>query len=753
MRTHKHPGPLTEKPPRTAFHLLLPALLAAAHLCSACAPIATPPPTRELALRRVVLYQNGIGYFERRGSLLQDHLRLHLRSHEVDDVLKTLVVVEQGQAQSREKPSTVTVRLPNALPSSSDPDAENSETTWLDVVLSPRPSRELSIAYAVPTAAWKAAYRIVLPEKSVELKPAEQKGALLQAWALIDNVSDEDWNGIQLTLATGAPLSFVTDLRSPRFIKRPGASYPFGNEPTATGPIYAERVPQSDQDNDGIADVDDRCPNEPGSPNPDPSKSGCPRALVVLTEASIRILQFVQFEKDKSTIKPESFPILDEVTVVLQSHPEIRTLVIEGHAAQGEKNAWTLAMDRASAVRAYLKSKGVATTLETQGFGDTRPVDTNTTDIGRAKNRRVSFRVERAEDQRPSVPAGVATPKAMQNTAPAQAALHDIAGAVRYDITHPVTIPKNSSTLVTIINEYLPGEDIYLFRPDPAAPGSDRHPMRAARIENKSGFGLQPGPVAIFGGGTFVGEGLLDKLNPGDSAMIPYGIDSSTEIGKTSDQKDLPVRLLSLIKGILTVEDNRIVTTTYEIRVGYQAPGRIFVRHARIPGFSSEALPPASETLPSAYLVPVPIRSKNKSTLSIEEKKPVRQNLSIFSIPSKQLEYYLAGRKLDAESEKRIREIAGLRRDIERIEHEMDGLRTELSDLSARTFELRENIRAIEKTPRVAAFQQKLVDRLSEATKQFDERSNTLNIKTVELAEAKARLNESVRDFIIPELP
>ncbi len=749
MLNDPHPRSPRTKSIRIPLSRLFPAVLASLQLTAACAPIQTPPPTRELALRHVVLYQNGMGYFERRGALTEDKLRLHLRSHEIDDVLKTLVVIEQGQAQGAEKPSTVTVRLPNALPSSSE---ETDETTWLDVVLSPRPTRELSIAYAVPTAAWKAAYRIVLPEKTSELKSGNPKGALLQAWALIDNVSDEDWNGISLTLATGAPLSFVTNLRSPRFIKRPGASYPFGDENSPTGPIYSERVPQTDTDNDGIADAQDRCPSEPGTPNADPSKTGCPRALVVLTEASIRILQYVHFDKDKSVIKRESFPILDQVVDVLRSHPEIQKVIIEGHASQGEKNGWNISLERATAVKLYLTNHGVTTALETQGFGDSRPLDTNTTEDGRTKNRRVTFRIEKADNQAPTVPAGIATPAAVEKSAPSQAALRDISGSVRYDITHPVTIPKNSSTLVTIINEYVPGEDIFLFRPDGSVPGSERYPMRAARMENKSGFGLQPGPVAIFGGGTFVGEGLLSKLNPGDSAMIPYGIDSSTEVEKQNEDKSTPIRLLSLIKGMLTVEDARIVTSHYQIRVGHQAPERIFIRHPRLPGFSAENLPPSSETLPDSYIIPIPIRSKTTSTLSIEEKKPVRQNIDIFNLPGKQLEIYLAGRKLDAESEKRVREIASLRKDIERLEQEMNALRAELSELSSRAFELRESIKAIEKTPRVAAFQQKLVDRLAETTKQTEERSTKLNIKTIELAEARAKLNENVRDITIPEL-
>ena len=64
-------------------------------LClAACAHGRAPAPPA-LRLDRVVLFQNGIGHFERRGGLADRHLRLVLRPHEVDDVIKTLTVIDR----------------------------------------------------------------------------------------------------------------------------------------------------------------------------------------------------------------------------------------------------------------------------------------------------------------------------------------------------------------------------------------------------------------------------------------------------------------------------------------------------------------------------------------------------------------------------------------------------------------------------------------------------------------------------------
>jgi hypothetical protein len=111
-----------------------------------------------LTLRRVVLYQNGIGYFERSGSLYGDQYRLRLRSHEVGDVLKSMVVIDQlGQRQR-----AVSAAIPMANKKGARPGEE--ELTWLDLLLGERGRHNMTIAYAAPTPVWKPSYRVVLPD-------------------------------------------------------------------------------------------------------------------------------------------------------------------------------------------------------------------------------------------------------------------------------------------------------------------------------------------------------------------------------------------------------------------------------------------------------------------------------------------------------------------------------------------------------------------------------------------------------------
>jgi outer membrane protein OmpA-like peptidoglycan-associated protein len=151
-----------------------------------------------------------------------------------------------------------------------------------------------------------------------------------------------------------------------------------------------------DRDGDGVYDFEDACPDKPGPRSEDPKKNGCP-AIAVLHKDSIVILQQVQFDYGKATIRPVSDGLLGQVAGILRDHPEIGTLAVEGHTDdRGPRpQNLTLSQKRAASVRDWLVKKGRIDPkrLTSEGFGPDKPVEANTTDAGRQKNRRVEFRI------------------------------------------------------------------------------------------------------------------------------------------------------------------------------------------------------------------------------------------------------------------------------------------------------------------------------------------------------------------------
>jgi OOP family OmpA-OmpF porin len=162
--------------------------------------------------------------------------------------------------------------------------------------------------------------------------------------------------------------------------------------PNAPGPIENRGCPVVDRDGDGIPDADDKCPDVPGL-----APDGCPKkyTLVEVKKEKIEIKQQVHFATAKYRVLPDSFALLNQVAQVLNDFPKMR-LSIEGHTDNIGKEAsnMRLSQRRAEAVRDYLVSRGISPErLEAVGFGPTKPIASNKTAKGKAKNRRTEFRI------------------------------------------------------------------------------------------------------------------------------------------------------------------------------------------------------------------------------------------------------------------------------------------------------------------------------------------------------------------------
>ncbi len=158
--------------------------------------------------------------------------------------------------------------------------------------------------------------------------------------------------------------------------------------PTVWGPVENHGCPPVDTDKDGIPDFQDGCPTLSG-----PSRyGGCPR--VFASKNKIEVLEKVQFPTDQDIILPESFGVLEEVSVILKRHPEWQEILIEGHCDSRAGDAYNLDLSqrRAQSVMRFLLAHEVEPSrLRAQGFGRSMPISTNRTEEGMALNRRVSF--------------------------------------------------------------------------------------------------------------------------------------------------------------------------------------------------------------------------------------------------------------------------------------------------------------------------------------------------------------------------
>ncbi len=160
--------------------------------------------------------------------------------------------------------------------------------------------------------------------------------------------------------------------------------------PTVAGVAKYNGCPIPDTDGDGINDEEDRCPNLPGVKE----NQGCPLVKEEIIKKVVYDAKNIFFATGSFKLLPKSYKSLNEVAKILKDDPNLK-LNISGHTdnvGKPEKNQ-LLSENRAKAVLTYLTEKGGvdASKLAAAGYGDTKPIASNKTAAGKAKNRRVEL--------------------------------------------------------------------------------------------------------------------------------------------------------------------------------------------------------------------------------------------------------------------------------------------------------------------------------------------------------------------------
>jgi outer membrane protein OmpA-like peptidoglycan-associated protein len=832
------------------LHVRITGLALALALVAGCAHGRSPYPTADssLGLDRVVLYRNGVGYFERRGEVKGDALVIKVRKDQVNDVLKSLTVVDRknGQAVSVSMPldpqswanaalstlapgqgslaqvldalrgtavvlGTTRGRLrgrvviveevvdePDATPPPSSeratpprPGSRDFKVTLLDgkkmevvrlsqvrsvtlqdgdlalqfhrsldatagegmfqqvaveIRLAGASSHDLVVSYVVAAPMWKPTYRVVLPE------PGAKSPALLQGWAVVDNTSGEEWTRVAMSLTSGAPIAFRYDLHTPREIPRSDLTEAgvAKRVKVAVGEtsIATESDEGPDADGDAIADHDDRCPTSPEVRNGYQDEDGCPDEIPTQLAKFTGTIKGIYFDGNSASIKDKQQPVLDRAIAVLKEFPGI-DVEVSGHCSSEENPA--IGQRRAEAVRDYLIARGIARArIQVRSGGVDEPVDTNKTSAGRAKNRRIEFTilVDRSPAQPTTPPpppsrgapkrdlanrgagasAGEAAPaldlESLRRSTQASARAKSVSGLTRIDLGERVTVPDGSSTMVAIINQDVAAEQTFLYRPGGAGSGYEQNPYRVVRFKNTTPFVLEPGPISIYAGGSFVGEGISEAVGTNTSTTIPFAVEPAILVSSAARYSGEDMRIVRIVRGVIEVENFQRVATTWTVKGRLDAKGySVLVRHPKQGGaYALKSRIEGAEELPDAYLVPVAVAAgAGEGTLEVVEQTPSRSTVTIWDGRAPELlDAVLKLPGLDPAARAKIEPIVRLRQEIGRIDTEVDGLTRQQAELDQRAYETRNNLEAIKKDPRAADLRARLSKRLEEFARDGD---------------------------------
>ncbi|PRP92874.1 hypothetical protein ENSA5_46390 [Enhygromyxa salina] len=729
-------------------------------LLTGCAGRTPFPTVDDLELDTVVLYRNGIGYFERRGKVNDEVLRLKVRKDQVNDLLKSLTVVDRdGKAVSVSMPLDPSAWA-NAAMATLAP-GRGSLAQVLDSI------RGTSIT--VRTHGGRIIRgRVVMVERSVnEPDPTTRSGS-----ALVPPAQGGDSRDWKLTLLSNGQMQVV------RLSKVKGVTLHDGDlamqlhrsldasagegmfeqveiEVRLTGarsheltvsyvvsapmwkPTYRVVLPEDGKGKallQGWAVVD----NISGEDWSDISLSLTSGAPIAFRYDLHTPRDVYRSDMTESGVHKQAAVAIGETTWANEAVVDASKLEEREEAPAefygGEGGDYWGEMLADEEKRSVDLPKAKAKDKKSVGSG------------GRAARPSAAQPAPESLAQGPSLDL-----ESLRRSTDASARSQRISGLTRVDLTTPVTVPDGTSTMVALINEQIAAEQTFLYKPGGGGYGYETNPYRVVRFTNSTEYVLEPGPISIYSGGSFVGEGLSEAVGAGTSVTIPFAVEAGIMVTSAKQYSGQEMTVTRIVRGVLEVESFYQTTTTWDVR-GPAKPDayKVLIRQPQTgPNYELAQRPEGTEDLEGAWLIPVELGANARSaSIKVVEQTPSKISIAIWDQQALELlEKFLAADNLDAAARKKLAPIVELRREIGRIDTEVDGLRRQQAELEQRADQTRRNLEAIKKDSAAGSLRNKLNKRLDEFSSDADAKGRKIVELESKRLEKKIELEDMIQDL------
>jgi len=768
-----------------------------------------------LPVHRVVLYKNGVGYFEHLGKVVGDEsVRIDFTSGQLNDVLKSLTILDlsggriagvdynseapmsqllgalrlplgektsvaefldalrgarlevrgtppiEGRLLSVERKTRVSggatlevevislvtdageVREVGLTPATSvrlmDATLNQEVGKYLTLLASERDQdlrrmaistegkgeRQIYVSYISEVPVWKTTYRIVLSPKASS-KP------LLQGWAILDNTVGEDWNDVQLSLVAGAPQSFIMQLSQPFYATRPWVGMP----------ETAQLTPQTHEGTmrAGFSGITGTVTDPAGAVIPNTqvrlvSETG--QLLATTRTNSQGGYQFADLPRGTFALEFEAANFKKAVVrdITVNSSSELRQDV------KLEIGAATQTVEvTAEAVTANTQS-GEFAVVGGRSLGSGRTLgSSHGAGVGGGALGGMTSGIGAGVMALPAVPA--MSPGEARQQLEAAALGRDLGDLFEYHVKGPVTIHKNQSALVPIIQTNVEAEKVSLWN----ASLDSARPLRALWLTNSSPLTLDGGSFSVLEDETFAGEGLMDPLKAGEKRLLSYaadlGLRVTTNVGSYQDL----VRRVSIVHGTMILTNDAREQKTYTVRNEDTAPRILIIEHPVRPGWTlGTATPKPEETSPDYYRFRMVVDPKSTATLTVAESMPLSRTIAINTLDTDQTKLLLQQKSISAEIEQALRKIIEQKDRVAALEAEVEKRNTEMTAIYDDQQRLRENLKSLKGSAEERALTQRYLQRLNDQETRLESIQKEIADFEKKQEQAQAELDEMI---------
>jgi archaellum component FlaC len=322
--------------------------------------------------------------------------------------------------------------------------------------------------------------------------------------------------------------------------------------------------------------------------------------------------------------------------------------------------------------------------------------------------------------------------------ATATAQTRDLGDLFEYKLQDRVTIRKNQSALVPILQARIDAEKVSVWNP------SQTSVLRALWLDNTSELTLDGGSFNVLEGDAFAGEGLMDPIKPGEKRLLSYAADLGVLVDARQKAENQRVTRVFIAHGLMTQSTQEREENTYTIRNRDTAQRTIVIEHPARPGWKLTDEEKPAESSTSFHRFRITVDPKKTETLLVKEYHPVTNSYQLSNVTDDQIKFFLAQKMINPEIEQALRKVIAQKNSIAALDAEMGSRKSKISGISEDQQRVRENMKALKGSAEEKALVARYVRELNEQ----EDHVQSLHREVADLQQKREAAQKTLNDMI-----
>lgn len=316
----------------------------------------------------------------------------------------------------------------------------------------------------------------------------------------------------------------------------------------------------------------------------------------------------------------------------------------------------------------------------------------------------------------------------------------DVGELFQYAIDTPVNLPRQKSAMLPIINDNVKGEKVSIYNERVQA----KHPLNGLRLKNTSDLYLMQGPITVFDGGAYAGDAQIEDMPPGSERLVSYALDLKTEVASEARQWPQQLVKCSVVKGVLHTSNKLERRRNYTIKNSGREDKTVLVEYGVEGGWSLVTPAEPAEKTRDRYRFAVKAEPGKPAKLEVVENMTVAQQIALTNIDDNTIRFYLQADVVSDKVKQALAEVIRRKGQISELNSQKEQLERQIAAIEQEQNRIRQNMPQLDRN---SELYRRYVKKFSDQEDQVEKLRDQIQSKVAELTKRQSELDTFLSDL------